>query len=75
MSSRHEVSQAQTALTEAEQHFLSLCDTDEELSEEEVDAAYAAMSQAAGRADNAFNAIKDASFPDWSGVVADAFYR
>jgi hypothetical protein len=74
MSSRHEANQAQAALTEAEQHFLSLCDTDGELNEEDVDAAYDEMAAAAERADQVFNAIKTASSSDWPSTVASAFY-
>jgi len=59
----------QANLAEAEQDFLDVCNTDGEVDEEQVEAAYAKMAQAAYAADEALSAIRD-GVQDWAPVVA-----
>jgi hypothetical protein len=60
----------QEALAEAEAYFVEICDTDGEVDEADVDAAYTAMQRASADADEALSAIR-AGVPDWRTVVAD----
>lgn len=59
----------QHALAEAEQHFLDVCDTSEEVDEDAIDEAYDAMQCAAVEADEAIDEIRKSTL-DWSSVVA-----
>lgn len=47
----------QTALTEAERHFVDVCDGDGELDEEVVEDAYITMMRACAAADEAYYAM------------------
>ncbi len=59
----------QSALAAAEKRFEGVCDTDGEVDEDEVDAAYERMMRAASEADEALDAIKYAC-SDWTLVVS-----
>lgn len=65
----HVANATQTALAEAERSFMDVCNTDEEVDDARVEAAYARMAQAAAAADEALNTIKG-GVDDWAPVVA-----
>lgn len=57
MSGWGRANSTQQALAKAEAEFEKICNTDGEVSEEEVEIAYSRLAQAAAEADEAFNEI------------------
>lgn len=59
----------QAALARAEQHFLSLCEREDEVDDVAVEAAYEEMEDAAAEADEALDEIR-VCHSEWAAVVA-----
>lgn len=61
--------ETQTALAQAEEYFVSVCDTEDEVDEDELAAAEAEMQRACAEADDALNAIR-LDTDDWASAIA-----